>query len=244
MARRGNSRKGKELDAIEDDDVPVTPVGNEGRSARPAPNVRRVSVPPSARSDIPARHARTAASAEGSAQNGDAPDIGCSQSLEVDCSQNTGEVGGSQNAGGFDTSSIPVSRRSGDNAKHMFASTGVEVPVEFDKIGVGFIWTQSFYCFSADRMSDSACFCCTGEFICCSIRCISLRHGVQRQCITWVKHHRPLARGGQEQRSGKRPRSQYFRGKVAGVRAYIHSASRGTHRTFDCVLSQLSPQYS
>ena len=115
----------------------------QGQSSQQAPNVRRTPAPQPARPAIPAPPAPRAAaahqatgdgSAEGSAQNGDAlaHDVDSSQNSEVDCSQNTGD---------FDTSGIPVSRRSGDNAKSMLASTGASATFEFDKIAVGFIWT-------------------------------------------------------------------------------------------------------
>ena len=152
-ARRGKRNNGRGTNEDDND----APVGTPGRSERPASTVQRTAAPPAPRPTIPAVSAPRAASAnqatgdggaEGSAQNGDAHDDDISQNSEVECSQNIGNVEGSQNTGDFDTSSIPVSRRSGDNAKYMLAATGVEVHFEFDKIGVGFIitfiWTQSF----------------------------------------------------------------------------------------------------
>ena len=143
-ASRGRRRAN---DAEEDDaPVPSTPA----RSSQPnnASNVRRTAAPPPSRPHQ-ARPAPRAASAsqetgdggaegEGSAQNNDdAADN--SQNTEVDCSQqDTGRC--SRNPGGLDISSIPVSRRSGDNAKSMLASTAVAT-FEYDKTGVGFIWT-------------------------------------------------------------------------------------------------------
>lgn len=120
------------------EDIPG-PVGNSGRSSQPASHIRRISAPPAAARAAAADRATLPATARSQA-TGDGG-VGCSQNTDdVECSQNT-DVDCSQNTGGLDKSGIPVSRRASENAKALLASA-VEPTLEFDKNGVGVIWTS------------------------------------------------------------------------------------------------------
>lgn len=168
MPAKGSGSAKRLRDAVgedrEDEDVPI---GKPARSAQPAPNVRRTATParPPAASGKQARPSLQETGdggAGGSAQDGNSrhnsPEVACSQNTNIDCSQNPDVDTGDLDSAGFDTSCMPVSRRSGDNAKSILASIGGDVtrPFEFDKTGVGFINHFTVYqrMMAADQMSD------------------------------------------------------------------------------------------
>lgn len=148
---KASTKRPAASEPLEDDDDDL-PVGRPGRSSQPVSNVKRTPAPSAAQTPASkqARPPPPTKAAPAPQETGDGGVGGSAQhGHNVDCSQTLADVDGSQTdvdcsqASGFDTSGMAVSRRSGDNAKSILASTAGEVTFKFafDKTGVGFIWT-------------------------------------------------------------------------------------------------------